>query len=249
MWEKVEIEERPKLQDPVLLVCLSTSLPQYRSLYSQGRELGKFLLKKMEFKRMATIYASALPPAVMISEEGDARLVSVSFYYHRGEQDVVLLAGDTTPTEEQYEFCDAVLAYARELGVKRLVSIGTRWAEAVAQPTMEPKVQGFATDAEGVKELEAYGVGIIKDEPAPFFASMIVALGGMQGIRGYKLSVDHGEIIPHPKALIEFLEVLGKMLKIDVDTADLTAKAAEMDVDLRAEEFAEPPRERSGVYG
>jgi len=249
MWDRIDVEERPKLHDPVLLVCLSTSMPQYRSLYSQGRELGKFLLKKLEFKRLATIYASALPPAVIISGEGNARLVSASFHYHAGERDIVLLAGDTTPTEEQYEFCDAVIAYAKELGVKKLISIGTRWAEAVGQPTMNPKVRGFASDEEGVKELEGYGVSIIKDEPAPFFASMIVALGGMQGMRGYKLSVDHGEIIPHPKSLLQILAVLSKMLKLEVDVRDLETKASEMEASLKAEEFVEPPRERSGVYG
>ncbi len=251
MWEKiVETGERPKLRNPVLVVALSTSNPQYRSLYSHARELGEFMLKKMDFKKFATIYASALPPAIVISDEGTARLVSASFYHFSGGRDVVLLAGDTSPTDDQYEFCDAVLQFAKELGVVDLISIGTRWTEAVALPTFTPKVLGFATDQRGVDELTGLGVTIIKDEPAPFFASMVVAMAEERGIRGFKLSVDHGEPIPHPKSLVELLLVLSKMLSFEVDAADLEASAKEMEANLKDEPPIDlPPRARSGVYG
>jgi proteasome assembly chaperone (PAC2) family protein len=251
MWENiVETGDRPRLRDPVLVVALSTSNPQYRSLYSHARELGIFMLKKMEFKKFATIYASALPPAIVISDEGTARLISASFYQFSGGRDVVLLAGDTSPMDEQYEFCDTLLRFAKELGVVDVISIGTRWTEAVALPTFTPKVLGFATDQKGVDELTGLGVTIIKDEPAPFFASIVVAMAKAHGMRGYKLSVDHGEPIPHPKSLVELLRVLTKMLQIEVDPADLEASAKAMEADLQDEPSVDlPPRARSGVYG
>ena len=37
MWERMEEQKRPELKDPVLLVSLSTSIQQYRVLYSQAR--------------------------------------------------------------------------------------------------------------------------------------------------------------------------------------------------------------------
>jgi len=249
MWQRLDIQGGAELRDPVLLVCLSTMLPQYRALYSQGRELGAYLLKNVKFKPLATLFASALPPGLMISEEGEARLVSLSFHYSRGDPDIVLLTGDTTPTDEQHQLCDAVIAHAKKLGVKRLVSFGARWTEAVAQPGTDQKAQGFATDEEGVRELEKYGVTILRDEVAPFFASTIVAIAGLQGIRGYKISVDHGEPIPHPKALIKFLDVLEKMLKLEVDCNELTLKAEQMKTDLGLGKLVEPSRERSGIYG
>jgi proteasome assembly chaperone (PAC2) family protein len=251
MWEKlVDVGARPKLRDPVLVVALSTSNPQYRSLYSHARELGAFMLKKMDFKKFATVYSSALPPAIAISEGGTARLVSVSFYHFAGTRDVVLLAGDTSPMDEQYEFCDSVLRFAKDLGVVDLISIGTRWTESVLPPTSRPRVLGFATDQRGVDELTALGVTIIKDEPAPFFASMVVAMAESRGIRGYKLSVDHGEPIPHPKSVVELLKVLTKMLAVEIDAADLEASAKEIEATLQDEPAADlPPRARSGVYG
>jgi len=251
MWEKIiETGERPKLRNPALVVALSTSNPQYRTLYSHARELGEFMLKKMKFEKFATIYASALPPAIVISDEGTARLISASFYRCSGIRDIILLAGDTSPTEEQYEFCEAVIKYSKELGVTDLISIGTRWTDAVATPTGRPKVLGFATDGRGIEELAKLGVTPIKDEPAPFFASMVVAMAGARGMRGFKLSVDHGEPIPHPKSLAEFLLVLSKMLDFEVDARDLEAIAKEMEDSLEDEPSIDlPPPARSGVYG
>jgi proteasome assembly chaperone (PAC2) family protein len=251
MWEKiVETGVRPKLRDPVLLVALSTSNPQYRAMYSHARELANFMLKKMAFERFATLYASALPPAVVISEGASARLVSANFHHLSTGRDIVLLAGDTSPVDEQYEFCDSVLRFAKELGITELVSVGTRWTEAAGPPNVTPKVLGFATEKRGVEELEGYGVTIVKDEPAPFFASMVVAMAEAKGIRGFKLSVDHGEPVPHPKSVIELLRVLSKMIGIGFDPADLEANAREMESSQQADPAIDlPPRARSGVYG
>ena len=46
--------------------------------------------------------------------------------------------------------------------------------------------------------------------------------------QGYKLSVDHGEPIPHPKSQIAILEVLSKMFQLDVDMSDLVAQSREL---------------------
>jgi len=249
MWEVLEEEKRPELRDPVLLVALSTSIQQYKLLYSHARELGKFLLKKADFDRFATLYSSSMPPLVAISDEGLIRLYSASFYRHPGVRDIVLLAGDSSPTDEQYEFSESVLKYARGLGVHEVVSVGTRWTEEAGSPLISPKVKGFATDEKGVKELEGLGVEIIRDEPAPYFASLIVALAERHGMRGYKLSVDHGEPVPHPKALMEILTVLQKMLDLNVDAKELTGVAEKMAANLEAGAGGDAPQRRSGVYG
>src|ERR1700730_17424141 len=163
MWERIDEEKKPELKDPVLLVSLSTSVPQYRPLYSHARELGKFMLRKMEFQKLSTLYSSSMPPLVVISDDGLIRLSSVSFHRYAGKRDIVLLAGDASPVEEQYEFTDSVLKYANSLGIREVVSVGTRWTEEAASPIATPKVKGFASDEKGVKELEGWGVEIIKD--------------------------------------------------------------------------------------
>jgi proteasome assembly chaperone (PAC2) family protein len=251
MWERMDEEQkRPELKDPFLLVSLSTSVQQYKALYSHARELGKFMLKKMEFRRFATIYSSSMPPLVMISDEGLIRLSSASFYHHPGARDIVLLAGDSSPIDDQYAFSESVLKYAGDLGIREVVSVGTRWTEEAASPLATPKVKGFATDEDGVKELERLGVEITRDEPAPYFASLVVALAGRYGIRGYKLSVDHGEPIPHPRAVTEILKVLQRMMGFELDTTELGELAAKMAANLEAPAATDyGQRGVGGVYG
>ncbi len=249
MWERIDSEGRRVLTDPILIVSLSTSLSQYRAMYSQARELASYMLKETEFTKIATIYSSALPPVAVISKEGTVRLTSAEFYCHSGQRDVVLLAGDSSPQDEQYEFSEAVLRYARDLGINEIISIGTRWTEQVAPPTAVPKVTGFANDDAGVEVLRGHGVEIVRDEPAPFFASLIVGLAEKYGIRGYKISVDHGEPVPHPLSVIQLLGVLEKMAGISLPKDELETKAQEMALEVQSPAAPESKPGRNGVYG
>ncbi len=249
MWSKLNTEREVSLKDPVLIVSVSTSLPQYRMLYSQARELAKFMLSNLEFERLASIYASALPPAFLIRQDGTAGLIANHFYRHSGnKKDIILFAGDSAPVDEQYEFADAVLSYAKRLGVKEIFSIGARWTEQPIPALDVPKVFGFATDLLGVQDLVTSGVQIIKDEPAPFFASLVVGRAELFGLRGYKLSVNHGEPLPHPKAVIELLRVLMRMVGFEADVTELEEEARRMPEMMDSNPDSQSRQQRDGIY-
>ncbi len=193
----------------------------------------------MKFVPLASLYSSALPPEVEIREDGTVSLIVNRFHLSRGNRDVVLFAGDSSPLDEQYEFADAVLSYAKSLGVKEMYSVGTRWTEAPLPPSQTPELIGFSTDAVGVEELKSKGVGLIKDEPAPFFASMVVGLSKEYGMRGYKVSVNHGEPIPNTRSVTRMLELLSKMIGFEIDLAGLQ---------VAKETIPSPQPEGSGIY-
>jgi proteasome assembly chaperone (PAC2) family protein len=249
MWEKLEIHERPAVEESVLLVALSTMAPQYSALYSHARELSKFLLGKMKFEKFATLYSSSLPPAVAIAVDGVARLHSNSFYSSAGKRRIIMLAGDGSPFDDQQQYSHTVLSYARQLGAKEVVSIGARWSESPVPLGGLMRPVGFATDVAGVKELEGLGVTITKSEPGPFFPNLVVGLAEEYGMRGYKLGVDHGEPVPHPKSLIQIIGVLSNMLSLDIDLKELVVRAKEMEREGTPEGLPEVPRERRGIYG
>ena len=225
MWLDFE-GEVPPLNEPRLIVAVSTSMPQYGALYSQARELGEYMLRKMKFEKVATVRSSAFPPEVVVREGGVASLMECSLYLNRGRRDLLLFAGDSSPADDQYEFALFLLAKAREMRVGEVYSVGARWAENPAPPESEPKVSGFATDATGVSKLKEHGVTILGEEPAPFFASMVVAMAKDAGIRGYKISVDHGEPSPHTRSVSKLLEVLSSMAGFEVDVKELREKAS-----------------------
>ena len=226
MWIDYLAEDIPVPKNSALVVAVSTSMPQYRALYSQARELGEYMLRKMKFEKLGTVRASAFPPEVLVRDDSIASLPECSFYVCRGKRDLVLFAGDTSPADEQYEFARFLLAKAKEMGVEELYSVGARWTENPVPPESEPKVTGFATDHVGVEKLSENGVKILGEEPAPFFASMVVAMARDEGIRGYKISVDHGEPNPHPRSMAKLLEIIGAMAGFQVDVAELRKKLA-----------------------
>jgi proteasome assembly chaperone (PAC2) family protein len=225
MWIDYEEAGSFRLKDPAMVVAVSTSMPQYRALYSQARELGDYVLKKSESDRMGTVRSSAFPPEVLVRDGGVSSLPECNFYRLRGETDLVLFAGDASPMDEQYEFAQFLLGKAGKMGVKELYSVGARWAENPVPPEAEPQATGFSSDSVGVAKLKKHGVKIVGEEPAPFFASMVVAMAKDHGIRGYKLSVDHGEPSPHTRSVIKLLEILGGMTGFDVDLTELRSKA------------------------
>jgi proteasome assembly chaperone (PAC2) family protein len=211
MWLHFEKESNPKLRNPSMVLAVSTSLQQYRAMYSQARELGDYMLQNMKFERIATIRASAFPPEVIVRDGGVATLPECQFHLSRGARDLILFTGDTSPMDRQYEFAETLLDYAEELGAKELYSVGARWAENPLSPDAEPEPNGFSTDGVGVAKLKKHGVRIVAEEPAPFFASMVVGMAKERGIRGYKLSVDHGEPSPHRRSVARLLGVLSAM--------------------------------------
>ena len=214
------------MKEPALIVAVSTSMPQYRALYSQARELGEYMLKKVKFEKLGTVRSSAFPPEVLVREDGTSTLLECSFYLSRMKRDVLLFAGDSSPADEQYESAQFLLRRAKEMGVRQLYSVGARWAENPLPPEAEPKVSGFATDEEGVANLKKHGVKILGEEPAPFFSSMVVAMAKDAGIRGYKISVDHGEPSPHARSVARLLDVIGAMAEFEVDLGELREKAS-----------------------
>ena len=129
-----------------------------------------------------------------------------------------MLAGDWSPFDEQQQYAHRVLSFARQLGAKEVISVGARWSESPVAPGSDLKPVGFATDVAAVKELEGLGVTITRSEPGPFFRNLVVGMAGEYGMRGYKLGVDHGEPLPHPRSLIQIVGVLSQMLGMDIDT-------------------------------
>jgi proteasome assembly chaperone (PAC2) family protein len=240
MWIDFEENGGKGLKNPAMVVAVSTSMPQYRALYSQARELADYMLRKMKFEKIGTVRASAFPPEVLIRQDGVSSLPECSFYCSRSKNDLVLFAGDASPVDEQYEFAQFILGRAQAMGVKELYSIGARWAENPLPPEADPQATGFATDSVGVAKLKKHGVKVLGEEPAPFFASMVVAMAKNHGIRGYKLSVDHGEPSPHVRSVTKLLGILSSMAEFEVDLAELKSKATP----------AAPPRQtdNSSIY-
>ena len=73
-------------------------------------------------------------------------------------------------------------------------------------------------------KLKKHGVKVLGEEPAPFFASMVVAMAKDYGIRGFKLSVDHGEPSPHVRSVAKLLGALSSLAGFEVSLDELKSQ-------------------------
>jgi len=222
-----------------MIVALSTGLPQYYMLYSQGRELAKFLLEHVENEKIASYYTSAMEDFVMVNDDTVAELPAYGVYRlmpSRGtsEEQILLFAGHSSPREETYQFCDSLLSTAKsKWGVQRIVSVGTRWAEEPTQPVVEAsKVYGFGASSADVAFLRKMGIIEHPTEVAPYFANIIVGMAPLYGLSAIKLSVDHGEVRPHPRQVKAIISALEKMFGFSVDMSLLDEEAEKLKTDV-----------------
>ncbi|MBI3840539.1 MAG: PAC2 family protein [Thaumarchaeota archaeon] len=225
MWVDFERSTGVKVKDPTMIVAVSTSMPQYKALYSQAREMSEYLLGKLAFEEVATVHCSAFPPEVIVKEDGTASLPACHVYLTRGKGDILLFAGDTSPMDDQHEFAEILLKYAEDMGVKELYSVGARWTDNPLSPEQDPEPVGFSTDKAGVAKLKKHRVKIVPEEPAPFFSSMVVGMAGERGIRGYKIAVDHGEPSTHNRSVRKLLEALSELVGFEIPLDELKSKA------------------------
>lgn len=216
----IKVVDKPKLKDVILI----EGLP---GIGLVGKLAADHLLDEVEARKMAELYASSLPPQVMIQEDGTVKLVDMEFYYHKTKKNsIVFLVGDfqgITP-ESQYKITEKIIEYSKKIGVKRIYTLG---GLGTGNLTNEPKVFGAATNTKLVKEHEKYDI-IFKGGGAILGASgLLLGIGMQHGIDGICLMGEtHGQIID-AKSAEAVLEVLTKILGVRIDNSALIEKAKE----------------------
>lgn len=237
----VRYSEEPKLNSPILI----EGLPGVGNV---GKLAAEYLVKKLEAKKFASIYSKHFPPQVLIGEDGVIRLVSNDLFYHRikGGNDLVILIGDYqgTSQEGQYDLSEKVIDLFVNMGGGMVYTLGG-WS--VGRIIQEPRVLGAATSAEIVEKLKDVGVAFSKDEPAGGIvgaAGLLLGIGKLRGIEAACLMGETSGYFSDPKSAQNLLEILVKLLNIDIDFTDLEERAKELD-DLTAR-LEEPLAEEQG---
>jgi proteasome assembly chaperone (PAC2) family protein len=233
VWQHWETIDEPQLTNPAAIVAVSTSDPRYVMLYSHARELAKFVIRQLGFALFAKHYSSAMPPAVLIGSDGTAELHRSEAYFHKGNRDLILYTADASPNPYSYEYSEIVLEHAKKYGASELCSIGARFLEPPVSPFEELPVLGYGSDGESTHRLSELGVKLLSNEPSYYFSSLVVSMSQKYDMRGYRLSVNHGEPKPHPKSVMAMLRVLAKMFDFGVDMAELEASSKELEESLR----------------
>jgi hypothetical protein len=222
--------EEPELRKPILV----EGLPGVGNV---GKLAAEHMISKLGAKKFISIYSKHFPPQVLIGNDGVIRLVSNDLYYHKRENgpDIIILSGDYQgiSQEGQYDISYEVLDIFQKFNGSRLFTLGG-WS--VGKLVSQPRVLGAATTPGFVAELKEAGVEFSRDEPAGGIvgaAGLLLGLGQLRSIEAACLMGETSGYFSDPKSAQAILEILGKLINVEMDFTELEQHSKEID-DLTA---------------
>ncbi len=217
----VSLQEKPKLEDPVLI----EGLP---GIGFVANIAALHLIRELKANFFAEIRCSSFQDFAVTAEKGHISYPNNELYYYKGkegERDLIILYGNTQAltTTGQYELCGRILEVSKELGCRFVITLG---GLKKAQEVNKPKLYFAATDKEIVSELLGIGAEIIKGQIFGA-AGLLVGIGRLRGFRGFCLLAETLGLYPDTVATREILNVVCKMLnlKVNFDSLDDTVEA------------------------
>ena len=223
----VEIYEKPKLNDPVLV----EGLP---GIGFVANITALHLINELKAKRFAQIVSASFQDFAVTTEDGGALSPINELYYCKredGGRDLVIWYGNTQAltTFGQYELVGKVLDIAQELGCRFVISVGGYKKDEVQAV---PAVYSAATDKKTIEEALGLGTKVMVGHIFGV-AGLLIGLGKLRGLNGFAILVDTLGMTPDANAARYALTIVGKYLNLDVDlsrldvTLDRTKKALE----------------------
>jgi uncharacterized protein (TIGR00162 family) len=217
----VEIHEKPKLKDPILI----EGLP---GIGFVANIAALHLINELKAKCFAEIVSSSFQDFAATTEKGGFNTPVNQLYYWKQEgegRDLIIWYGNSQAltTFGQYELCGKILDIVQELGCRAIVSIGGFKKEEV-QPV--PAIYCAATDDSSLQEALNLGTKIMVGHIFGI-AGLLIGLGRLRDFKGFALLVDTLGMYPDLNATRYALTALGKYLNLNIDMSKLDAAAQE----------------------
>jgi len=224
----VKLYARPKLNSPNMVAA-------WPGISNVSIIVATYLERKLNFKRLGEIEASHFfdPIGVVVRDNvvEAPQFPRSKFYYWKnkgGGSDIILFIGDDQPAAKEYELANCVLDVGLSFQVKRIYTCAA--ALTRIHHTEQPRVWGVATSQQVAEDLKRYNLVERGNLQIAGLNGLLLGVAKERGIEGICLL---GEVpgyatrIQNPMAALAILEVLAKMLSIEIDTNELAQLANE----------------------
>jgi len=224
----VKLYARPKLNSPNMVAA-------WPGISNVSIIVATYLERKLNFKRLGEIDASYFfdPIGVVVKDNvvEAPQFPRSKFYYWKnkgGGSDIILFIGDDQPAAKEYELANCVLDVGLSFQVKRIYTCAA--ALTRIHHTEQSRVWGVATSQQVAEDLKEYDLVERGNLQIAGLNGLLLGVAKERGIEGICLL---GEVpgyatrIQNPMAALAILEVLAKMLGIEIDTNELAQLANE----------------------
>ena len=228
MQKLLKFHARPKLNSPNLLAA-------WPGISNAAMIVATYLLRKLGFKELATIEAAYFfdPIGILVKHNviEAPQFPQSRFYYWKnkaGKSDLILFIGDDQPSAKGYELANLVIDMALRFQAKRIYTCAA--ALTRIHHTETPKVWAATTNQQVAEDLKRYQLVLGGNLQISGLNGLLLGVAKERAIDGVCLL---GEVptyaakIQNPMASLAILEVLTKILEIEVDTGELARLAVE----------------------
>jgi hypothetical protein len=248
--DEIEVHEfkKVKLNKPVMI----EGLPGVGNV---GKLVAEHMIYELNAEKIIELYSWHFPPQVLVDNDGTVRLSRNELYACKSKkQDLLILTGDqqSVTNEGHYLIAEMLLDFAQQYKVSRIYTLG---GYGIGQLVEKQTVLGAANDAALVEEMKKYGVEFREEETGGSIvgaSGLLLGLGQLRNIPAVCLLGLTSGYLVDPKSAQAVLEILCRVLNLELDTQALKDRAEEMEKvveRLREMEQAQIPRKREEELG
>jgi proteasome assembly chaperone (PAC2) family protein len=244
MKNLIKLYARPKLKSPIMLAS-------WPGIGNVSLIVATYLLRKLDFKELGEIEPSYFFDAIgVVARDNiveEPQFPQSKFYYWKnpgGDSDIILFIGEDQPLTKGYELANCVLDLAVRFQAKRIYTCAA--ALSRIHHTEQPRVWGVVTSQHMTAELEKYDLVQKNNLQIAGLNGLLLGVTKEREIEGVCLLGEvpmHATRIQNPMAALAVLQVLTRMLDIEVDVNELTQTAQET-----ADRMKELAAEAMGEY-
>lgn len=199
-----------------------------------GKLVADHLVNELKAEKVVEIYSHYFPPQVMVQEDGTVRMPVNEVYAWKSNgdsSDLLILVGDfqSISNEGHFELVNAYIDIAKRFGARRIYTLG---GYGIGKLVEEPYVIGAANSQDVVEELKSFGIKFEPGEPGGGIigaSGLLLGVSKLEGIDAACLMGVTSGYMVDPKSAKVVLDVLSKMLNLEVSVEALEERAKEME--------------------
>ena len=197
-----------------------------------GKLVADHLIDELDAEKIAEVHSIFFPPQVVIDGDGVAHLAKNEFYrYHDGTRGIIFLVGDfqSNSPEGHYLLSDAYLNAVEQMGVTRIYTLG---GYGVGHMLDSIRVLGSVNNIDLKESVEELGVNFPEESDGGGIigaSGLLLGLSAQRGMEGICLMGETSGYLVDPLSASVVLEILCKLIGVDVSSAKLHERAGEME--------------------